>query len=119
MATTTTGAFFKRFYQDPTIWTKGGPSENQGEVKIHADFDDMGLDSVSDDAVVTIISGVVEIDGVVVAREALAKNAESVLEKIFIEWFEADTMTMLYFKVPTDRVEQAKSAIRSLGGKDI
>ena len=119
MTTITTGAFFKRFYQDPTIWTKGAPPKDQDEVKIHSELDDMGLKSVSDDAAVTITGGVLEIDGVVVAEEALANNAEAVLERCFLEWYEADTMTMVYFKVPKDRVEQINSTIRALGGKEI
>jgi ABC-type Fe2+-enterobactin transport system substrate-binding protein len=43
--------------------------------------------SVSDDAVVSITGDVLQIDGVVVAEAAIAENAESVLEKCFLEWY--------------------------------
>lgn len=110
MAAKTTGAEFKRFYNDSAFWLEGVwvdasvISVNGGEQE---DYD---ADRIPDDAKVAILSGVV----------VGADNDEiCAFDTFFRRWLKAQTTRTLNVEVSVEKLEAVIVAIKVAGGKVI
>jgi hypothetical protein len=109
MATKTTGAEFKAFYEDKTFWPEGAWHEDE-EVTIDGaeppeDFD---LSSVPDNTKLVLANGyVTNTDG----------DELGSFEGYFRKWRKKQTTTFLSVEVPHEKAESVKAAIIAAGGR--
>ena len=112
MATNTTGAEFKRFYNDDFYWKVSGDGDTWHEDEYvlanGAEIDGEYTD-VADDAKVSIAGGVVF--GPVIGSE------EPSFEAYFKRWRKAQSTVMLMVEVDRSKEESMRAAIKAEGGK--
>ena len=98
MATKTTGALFKAFYNDETYWKPGIIVDDQllsiNGVETDDDFD---IDSIKDEEKVSILCGVVYNENS--SYEEYANESKS-LEKFFKDWLKQQTTTYITVALP-------------------
>lgn len=112
MAAKTTGAEFKRFYDDPNIWPENGTIWHEEEVVTvnGADSDsDCDFATIPDDASV-VIEG-----GVVFGPEWDENNPT--FEQYFKRWRKKQTTASLLVECDISKVDAVKAAIKAAGGR--
>lgn len=113
-----TGKEWKDFYNDPVYWGPEVWFEGE-EITVNGqalDSDDPwgetnGLDSMEDTDIVRIAGGIVYLT-------EDAKDGPS-LEKYFLTWRKAQTVTKILVEVRKKEAEYFKQAIKHMGGKVI
>ena len=109
MATKTTGAEWKRYYQDPAAWPEGWFHEDE-EVTINGVFDENAdLTAVPDDAVIVVKGGII--------YEGDYANEGNSVEGHFKKWRKAQTTMILMVEVQKDKADDLRAAISAAGGK--
>lgn len=109
MAVKTTGAEFKRFYNDPEFWPDGAWHEDEC-VSINGE-DWSGSDSyndVPDDATVRLEDGIVL---------GLPNDEDPSLETYFKRWRKKRTTVSFVVECDKNQVETVKAVIKSAGGR--
>lgn len=107
MTTKTTGAEWKRFYTDKTVWPDGAYHE---DVVVHINGvhnPEASLEDVPDDAEILIESGYI----------MLPDGKDSDLNESFIKWRDAQNIANGLFEAPKELMETVKAAITAAGGK--
>jgi len=114
MATKTTGAEFKAFYNDPAYWPEvvedGEPPYHDDTVLIVDGIkwdDDVDYSAIPDAASVTLTYGYV-------ANPAQG-HAET-FEEYFTHWRRAQTITRLAVEVPKEKLKAVRAAVKAAGG---
>jgi hypothetical protein len=105
-----TGLEWKRFYGDPSVW-KDGAYHDDSKILVDgvdAEENQIDLSLIDDAAKVELHSGAFFPDG---------SGDPEELNDVFRKWRKAQTMSSFVVEVPNDRVEEAKAAIRGLGGR--
>jgi hypothetical protein len=108
----TTGAEFKRFYDDPEVWQ--GDAFHEGElitvngVEIEEGYFDHS--KLSDDDIVTVEGGVIYADG-------NGDEERGSMESCFRLWRKAQNCIFFNVEAPKDKVDAIKAAIKAAGGK--
>lgn len=111
MATRTTGAELKAFYDDDSIWTTcpdvwheelalSVNGKQQDSFDIHRDL--------KDDDQVTILAGYISSDD---------NSVVMPFESLFKRWRKVQDTKFLSVSVPKDKLEAVKAAIKAAGGK--
>ncbi len=109
MATKTTGAEFKAFYEDKTFWPEGTWHEDE-EVTIDGKLppDGFDLSNVADNARMVLANGYVINE----QDEELGS-----FDGYFRKWRKKQTTTFMAVEVPQEKAEAGKAAIIAAGGK--
>lgn len=110
MSVKTTGAEFKRFYEDKSIWKDGAYHEDETITidGVQWDYQD-DLSTVADEAVMTISGGTVFL------KEG-ADDGPS-FEGLFRKWRNAQTMRIVSVELPIDKLGPFAEALKAFGGK--
>lgn len=112
MATKTTGAEFKRFYEDPAYWPDGVWHE---DVLFTVDGEPAGdsydMSKVPDGAQVTIEGGIV--------MGPPHDGKEPSVETLFKRWRKAQTIKTLVVEVDVSKLDAVVAAIKAAGGKAV
>ncbi|MFW6855414.1 hypothetical protein ACODYM_29405 [Burkholderia gladioli] len=110
MPVNTTGAEFKRFYNDPTIWKKDVWHDDVILMVDGVQLDEGSeLDQMLDAAIVKIESGVVYLNG--------DASDDVPLDALFRRWRRTQTHRVMQVEVPTARYDELRAAFTALGGK--
>lgn len=108
MTIRTTGAEWKRFYADETVWLPGYCHEDETVEVNGLESGDLDLSTVADDDELSIVCGCVyDGDG-----EYLTS-----LEKMFRKWCKAQTMTTFLVECRKEDAERVLAAVKAAGGK--
>lgn len=112
MTVKTTGAEFKRFYNDPKWWPddKGATYHDDDVITVNGVVCVDDLSSVPDDALVTIQGGVV-------FSPNFKDGSEPSTETYFKRWFKEQATVTLIVECGTDKVDAIKAAIKAAGGR--
>lgn len=108
MAVKTTGAEFKRFYNDPEFWPEGAWHDDDLVLVDGVEQDDIDVDKIADAAKVTIQAGVVlmsESDDEGVAFDAY-----------FRRWRKSQTTRTIVVEADASKLDAIMAAIKSAGG---
>lgn len=110
MAVKTTGAEWKRFYSDETIWPPGAYHEDE-EILIDGAIIDFGRDlmDVSDSAIISISGGVVCFND--------NYHYGPSLESYFRRWRKKQNTVFILCEAPKDRAAEVEAAIVASGGR--
>lgn len=109
MSAKTTGAQFKRFYDDPNWWAADGSVWHEDAdilvdgTAVGADFDPS---QVPDSAVISISGGAV-----------FGVEGEPSLEAFFKRWLRKQETVVLVVEVTTSTADAVRAAIQAAGGK--
>lgn len=108
MTVKTTGAEFKRYYNDDQAWPDDAWHDGI-EVRVDGvDLGDESVEGIGDGAKVEIVSGDV----------FLPENDDSIcILKHFRKWLKNQNTAALMVECPKDKLEAVKAAIQSAGGK--
>ncbi len=111
MTAKTTGAEFKRFYNDPELWPTDTYCEDEVVTVDGATVPEYEFDytTVQDAAIVTVAGGIVQgpqFDG-----------NEPSFEAYFKRWKKKQTTATLIVECQLDKVDAVKAAIKAAGGK--
>ena len=109
MTVKTTGAEFKRFYNDNSWWTQDMWHEDE-EMTVNGfpRDDDIDLLAIPDDAIITVSGGVVL---------GLPNDEQPTLETHFRRWKKKQDRVSIVIECDKDDVDAVKSAVRAAGGK--
>lgn len=109
MVAKTTGAEFKRFYQDPEFWPADAFHEDV-IFKVDGQMQEDGIDvqRLRDESVVTIEGGFV--------LGVFEKNEPSV-EAYFKRWKKQQTRTSFLVECEVSKLDAVKAAIKAAGGR--
>jgi hypothetical protein len=105
----TTGAEFKRFYDDPSVWGWNGWCEDIELNVNNSIIIDQEIDSLADSDNIQILNGVIYFDD----------ESDASLETTFKKWRKRQITTILMVEVPKEKAEALKIEIRNLGGRII
>ncbi len=109
MSVKTTGAEFKRFYNDPSFWPEGAWHDDDVVLVDSIEQDDIDVDKISDTAKVTIDAGVVFMS---------ANDRDGVgFDTYFRRWLKAQTVRKIVVEVDASKLEAVIAAIKAAGGK--
>lgn len=109
MATKTTGAEFKRYYNDKTAWKEDWWHENE-EITIDGrPGEDIEIEAVADGAKIVIYGGII--------YEGDYQNEGASMESHFKKWRKAQSVEFLTIEVPKDKSESLIAAVVAAGGK--
>lgn len=113
MATKTSGAEFKAFYNDPLFWVDHGTDEHTYHddtvIVVNGVHDEnLDPDDIPDDAVVTIEGGVI--------FGPTYGASEPSMEAYFKRWKKRQTTSTLLVEAPNEKIEAIKAAIKAAGG---
>lgn len=115
MATKTTGAEFKRFYNDKKFWPDddGGTYHDDAVLKVDGEIQEDGIDTdtLADTAAVTI-------EGGFVCGPSL-NGREPSLETYFKRWLKTQTTASFLVECDAKVIDAVKAAIRAAGGRVI
>lgn len=113
MPTKTTGAEFKRFYDDKQFWPDDADTYHEEEVVMvnGKDHGDNGYENIPDDAVVTLSHGIV--------FNAQQGSDEPSFETYFKRWRKLQSTTSLIVECDIANRDVVVAAIRSAGGRVI
>lgn len=109
MTVKTTGAEFKRFYNDEKYWPNNGDVyHDDEEIKVNGTVvsESFDLTKVADDALI-------EIDGGLVYGVA----GEPSLEAYFKRWKREQSMVNILVECDVSKLDAVRAAIRAAGGK--
>ena len=110
MTIKTNGLIWKRYYSDDEAWPEGWYHDDDGVVTINGVCDDdLGLDNVPDDAVVSVSGGAIY-------------NADSELQRLSVEghfrkWLKKQQSVSVLVEVHKNNLDTLKAAIVAAGGK--
>ena len=109
MTVKTTGAEFKRFYSDPSVWVDGAWHDDELVEVAGKNWDfSSDIGTIPDGAVVVIVSGIFYKD---------ANDEEGcALAGVFRQWQKRQSTTVLIVDAPNDKLDAITSAIRAAGG---
>lgn len=109
MVAKTTGAEFKRFYQDPEFWPSDAFHEDViFKVDGHMQEDGIDVQTLRDDSVVTIEGGIVL---------GVFKDNEPSVEAYFKRWKKQQTLTSFLVECDVSKLDAVKAAIKAAGGR--
>lgn len=103
----TTGAEYKRFYNDPAAWPDDSWHEDETLI-VNGDEWTLGVVDIPDDAVINLSGGVVF---------GLPNGTEASLEAYFKRWRKRQTTTTFLVECDMDKVDEVKAAVKAAGGK--
>lgn len=109
MAAKTTGAEFKRFYNDPQFWPEGAWHEEDVITFDGVEPEGIDVDKISDTAKVVIVSGVVFLSQD--DREGVA------LDSYFRRWLKTQATRQLIVEVDVSKMDAVLAAVKAAGGK--
>ena len=111
MAVKTTGAEFKRFYDDPAVWGSGDDAGYLEDEVVEVDGveqdDAADLSAVADGAVIKII------DGYICSSDGKAVS----FEQAFKKWRKSQSVVSLVVECDKVNLENVLAAIKKAGGK--
>ena len=109
MTVKTTGAEFKRFYNDNSWWTQDMWHEDE-EMTINGASrdDDVELIAIPDEAIVTISGGVVL---------GLPDDEQPTFEAYFKRWRKKQSRMSIVVECDKDAVEAVRAAVKAAGGR--
>lgn len=112
MTVKTTGAEFKKFYNDAEFWPYGvfhydEEIEIDGIPRLNG-LDDINLNGLSDSARLVLSGGYIELEN---------GSINDSFEGYFRKWRKKQTVIFLIVEVKNDQVDAVKDAIKSAGGK--
>lgn len=114
MATKTTGAELKRFYQDPTYWPQddGNTWHDDETITVNGDVKEFGVDigSIPDAAVVTV-------EGGIVFGPQWKSDNEPSFEGYFKRWRKLQKTKSFVVECDESKLEAVMAAIKAAGGK--
>lgn len=110
MAVKTTGAEFKRYYSDNSVWPEGWYHEGD-EITVNGKYDEDADLSTVDDHDVIVIRG-----GVIMGHDNFGIKHAS-MESHFKKWRKAQMTELLIVEVPKDKTELVIAAIIQAGAK--
>ena len=110
MTVKTTGAEWKRFYSDKTVWTDGSFHEDD-EIVVDGALWDWGNDlmEVSDSAILALSGGTIYSG----ESDAFGQSTEA----CFRQWRKRQNTTFILCEAPKDRVAEVEAAIVAAGGR--
>ena len=110
MAVKTTGAEWKRFYSDETIWPPGAYHEDD-EIVVDGTLWNFGDDlmEVSDSAILSISGGTIYLG----EHDAFGQSTEA----CFRRWRKKQNMVFILCESPKDRAAEVEAGIISAGGR--
>ena len=104
----TSGAMFKRFYNDNSAWPEDSWHEDE-ELLVNGEAcGDGSLDGIPDDAAVILSGGVVF---------GLPNGTETSMELHFKRWLKRQTTTVVLVECDQSAVDQVKAAVKAAGGR--
>lgn len=105
----TTGAEYKRFYNDPTAWPDDSWYEDVELLVNGVELTpELGVVDIHDDAVINLSGGVVF---------GLPNGTETSVEAHFKRWRKRQTTTTFLVECDMDKVDEVKAAVKAAGGK--
>lgn len=109
MTTKTTGAEWKRFYNDKTAWPEGFWHDDEiMTLNGEEPPEDWDLGEVADTAALSILAGVVfNAEGDSVAS----------LESHFKKWRKQQNTASVAVEIPKDKLDELKALVKTIGGK--
>lgn len=110
MPTKTTGAEFKRFYDDKQFWPDNSDTYHEYEVVLvnGEDHGDKGYENIPDDAIVILIHGIV--------FNAQHGSEEPSFETYFKRWRKLQTTTSIVVECDISKRDAVVAAIQAAGG---
>lgn len=112
MTVKTTGAEFKRFYNDPKFWPEGAWHEDEWiEVDGEEPSEDLPIEAVPDTAAMKITGGVV------LGLPEKDHSEGPSLEAHFKKWLKLQNTSTFLVQCPKDIADMVKDAIKCVGGK--
>lgn len=112
MATKTTGADLKRFWNDKASWPEGMYWDDGAILVNGSDSDNIDLSTVDNEAEISIH------DGIVLHESDTDWNKTApTLEAHFLNWQKKQTTRILLVEVPIERLEAVKTAMTAAGGQ--
>lgn len=110
MTTKTTGAEFKRFYNDPKCWPQDkGDTWHEDEVVLSNGEPIEEYDDIPDNAIVSV-------DGGIVFGPQWDGNEPS-FETFFKRWRKQQDTVTIVVDAPKDKADAIKAAIKAAGGR--
>ncbi len=106
----TTGAEYKRFYNDPTAWPDDSWYEDETLI-VNGDEWTLGVVDIPDDAVINLSGGVV--------FGGQPNGTETSVEAHFKRWRKRQTTAMFLVECDLARVDEVKAAVKAAGGKTV
>ena len=114
MTIKTTGAEFKRFYNDPEFWPEGTWHEDE-EVSVDGSGWEHEYTEIPDSAAVTVAYGQMLSDGTTPAPWVGVEGPS--VETHFKRWRKKQVTSYGAFECPHDKLEAVKAAIKAAGGR--
>lgn len=108
MATKTTGAEFKKFYEDDSVWPDGSFHEDTVILVDGVDAKDSDFSAISDTANVCIESGWVFLPD---------KDDGIALGTYFNRWRKRQSLQTILVEVDADKLDAVIAAVKAAGGK--
>lgn len=104
----TSGAMFKRFYNDDSAWPKDSWHEDEELLVNGEPIGDGSFDDIPDDAEVILSGGVVF---------GLPNGTETSMELHLKRWLKRQTTTVVLVECDHSAVDQVKAAVKAAGGR--
>lgn len=109
MVAKSTGAEFKRFYQDPEFWPDGAFHEDViFKVDGHTQEDGIDVQTLRDNSTVTIEGGIVL---------GVFNDNEPSVDAYFKRWKKQQTRTSFLVECEVSKLDAVKAAIKAAGGR--
>ncbi len=112
MPVKTTGAEFKRFYNDKDIWVGDMFHESEVITINGVEQGEYGTDynELADDDQITLAHGVVY-------EDATAEKEVGSFEGLFRKWRRQQTTEVFMVEAPKEKVDAVRAAVKAAGGK--
>ena len=104
----TSGAMFKRFYNDDSAWPEDSWHEDEELLVNGESIGDGSFDDIPDDAEVILSGGVVF---------GLPNGTETSMELHLKRWLKRQTTTVVLVECDHSAVDQVKAAVKAAGGR--
>lgn len=109
MTVKTTGAEFKRYYNDPVFWPEGAWRDDDVILVDGVEQEDIDVDKIPDAAKVTIEAGVV--------FKSVSDDEGVNMGTHFRRWLKAQTLRTVLVEVDSTKFEAVVAAIKAAGGR--
>lgn len=106
----TSGAEFKRFYSDDTVWPEGAWHEDE-TLLVDGDEWDEDYGQIPDNAKVTLSGGTISFD--------LTEAPDVSMETHFRNWRKRQTTTTILVECDMAKIDEIKAAVKAAGGRVI
>lgn len=107
----TNGKTYKQFYSDQDFWIPEAWHEGELLLVDGQDWGDRDIESIPDDAIVSISGGIVSCEDPGWGKEGLS------MDELFRVWRNDDTHKSVLVNIPRDRLEAFEAYVKSIGGQ--